>query len=121
MLPTRILVVLLAAPVPAIAKLEIKNVQPSHGQLGPPRTSDDVYPQDEYFIRYQVTGIKPDNESRADLEVTAKLVAPDGKTVFERKTPPSPRPISLGGDTLQSCNRSARSRFQKRRLWGTTS
>src|SRR5262245_66517667 len=93
---------ILVAPCSALAKLEIKNVQPSHGLLGPPRATDDVYPMDEYFIRYQVTGIKPDNDGKADLEVSAKLVAPDGKVVFERKTPPGTRPLSLGGDTLQS-------------------
>jgi hypothetical protein len=98
----RILLAFLIVPCPALAKLEIKNVQPSHGLLGPARASDDVYPMDEYFIRYQVAGIKPNDEGKADLEVSAKLVGSDGKVVFERKSPPAPRPLSLGGDTLQS-------------------
>src|SRR5438105_3206611 len=101
-MPRLALALCLILPLAAFAKLEIKNVQPSHGLLGPARESDDVYPLDEYFVRYQVTGIKPDSEGRADLEVHAKLVAPDGKVVFERTTPPSPRPLSLGGDTMQT-------------------
>jgi hypothetical protein len=97
-----VLVGLLLTPFAAFAKLEIKNVQPAHGLLGPARESDDVYPLDEYFVRYQVAGIQPDKEGRADLEVHAKLLGPDGKPVFERVTPPAPRPLSLGGDTLQT-------------------
>jgi hypothetical protein len=57
---------------------------------------------DEYFIRYQVTGIKPNDEGKADLDVNARLIGPDGKAVFEGKSPPGTRPMSLGGDTLQS-------------------
>jgi hypothetical protein len=94
--------VLLVLPLPALAKLEVKNVQPAHGPLGPARDNDDVYPLDEYLVRYQVTGIKPDKDGRADLEIAAKLTGPDGKVVFDRKTPPAPRPLSLGGDTVQT-------------------
>ena len=93
---------ILAFSLPAFAKLEIKNVQPAHGALGPARANDDVFPQDEYLVRYQVAGVKADKEGKADLEVSAKLVGPDGKIVFERKTPPTPRPLSLGGDIVQS-------------------
>lgn len=93
---------LLLFPAFALAKLEIKNVQPSHGLLGPARESDDVFPLDEYFVRYQVTGIKPDKDGKADLEVHAKLIGPDGKALFDRKTPATQRPLSLGGDSLQS-------------------
>ena len=92
----------LLLPLPAFAKLEIKNVQPSHGLLGPARANDDVFPLDEYFVRYQVNGIKPNADGKAELEIQVKLVGPDGKTLFERKTPPTPRPLSLGGDSLQS-------------------
>ena len=53
-------------------------------------------------MRYQVAGIKPDRDGKADLEIHAKLVGPDGKTMFDRKTPPAPRPLSLGGDSLQT-------------------
>jgi hypothetical protein len=93
---------LLVLSTSAFAKLEIKNIQPSHGLLGPARANDDVFPLDEYFVRYQVTGIKANADGKAELEVHAKLVGPDGKTLFDRKTPPTPRPLSLGGDSLQS-------------------
>src|SRR6478735_8898985 len=96
------LITALVLPLTALAKLEIKNVQPAHGLLGPARTSDDVYPLDEYLVRYQVSGVKPDKDGKADLEITAILLGPDGKAVFQRKTPPAPRPLSLGGDVVQT-------------------
>jgi hypothetical protein len=97
-----IVVALLVSPLPALAKPEVKNVQPAYGPLGPARPNDDVYPLDEYVVRYQVTGVKPDKDGRADLEITARLTGPDGKVVFDRKTPPAPRPMSLGGDAVQT-------------------
>lgn len=96
------LAALLVLPLPALAKLEIQNVQPAHGPLGPARADDDVFPLDEYLVRYQVTGIKPDKDGRADLEIAARLTGPDGKVVFDRKSPPAPRPLSLGGDAVQT-------------------
>ena len=102
MLHRSTLVALLAFSLPAFAKLEIKDVQPSQGLLGPARESDDVYPLDEYFVRYQVTGIKSDKDGKADLEVRAKLVGPDGKVIFDRKSPAVERPLSLGGDSLRT-------------------
>src|SRR5215207_5228977 len=44
------LAVLLVLPASALAKLEIQNVQPAHGPLGPARANDDVYPLDEYLV-----------------------------------------------------------------------
>lgn len=97
-----VIVVALFLPLPLFAKLEIKNVQPAHGVLGPPRASDDVYPLDEYVVRYQIAGLKLDKDGKADLEVDAKLIGPDGKPVFDRKSRPVSRPLSLGGDILPS-------------------
>ena len=96
------IVLVLLAPLCVFAKLEIRNVQPAHGVLGPARTSDDVVPLDEYLVRYQVAGIKPDKDGKADLEISALLNGPDGKPVFQRKNPPAARPLPLGGDVLQT-------------------
>ena len=88
---TCIAVALLLWPTIAHAKLEIKNVQPSHGLLGPARAGDDVYPLDEYFVRYQVTGIKPNSDGKAELEIHAKLVGPDAS---QNRVSPDCRPRS---------------------------
>jgi hypothetical protein len=92
---------LLVSPLPAFAKLEVRNVQPAHGLLGPARTSDDVFPLDEYFVRFQVAGVKPDKEGKTDLEVAVRLTNPDGKAVLDSKGSVQ-RPMSLGGDVFQT-------------------
>jgi hypothetical protein len=93
---------LLVFPAFALAKLEIKNVQPSHGLLGPARESDDVFPLDEYFVRYQVTGIKPDKDGKASLETTVRLTNADGKVVYDPE--PKGRRVDLyqGGNLVQA-------------------
>jgi hypothetical protein len=96
------LLLVLLAPVPAFAKLEIRNVQPSHGPLGPARASDDVYPLDEYGVRYQVVGIKPDKDGKADLEIGVRLAHADGKAGYETKPTARRFDLSLGGDTVQT-------------------
>jgi hypothetical protein len=89
-------------PLSAFAKLEVKNVQPAHGPLGPARESDDVYPFDEYGVRYQVAGVKPDKDGKAELELTVRLTNPDGRAVYEVKPVVRKFDMSLGGDTVQT-------------------
>lgn len=96
------LLLVLLVPVPAFAKLEIRNVQPAHGPLGPARTSDDVYPLDEYGVRYQVAGIKPDKDGKADLEIGVRLAHADGKAGYETKPTVRRFDLSLGGDVVQT-------------------
>src|SRR5438270_2429936 len=93
---------LLVAPISAFAKLEIKNVQPAYGPLGPARANDDVYPLDEYHVRYQVVGLKPDKDGKADLEVGVRLTNADGKAVYDPKPAARQVAMSLGGDVVQT-------------------
>jgi hypothetical protein len=96
------LLALLLLPLPALAKLEVRNVQPAHGPLGPARTADDVYPLDEYGVRYQVAGIKPDKDGKADLELTVRLTNAEGRAVYEVKPAARKFDMTLGGDTVQA-------------------
>lgn len=89
-------VVSLLALAPARAKLEVAKVEAVHGMLGPERKSADIYPLDEVFFRYQVTGAKTDAEGKTDVEATMKLVNPNGKKVHEEKATVQ-RVLSLGG------------------------
>jgi len=101
-MPRSGLLVLLLLPCPAFAKLEVKNVQPAHGPFGPARESDDVYPFDEYGVRYQVAGVKPDKDGKADLEVGVRLAHADGKSGYEVKPTARRFDLSLGGDVVQT-------------------
>ncbi len=83
------------------AKLEITRIEAAHGFFGPPRESLDVCPLDEMLLRYHVTGVKVDDEGKADIETSIHLKEPGGKVVLERKTPVQ-RQLSLGGNTFSS-------------------
>lgn len=85
----------------AWAKIDIQKVQPAHGLLGPARATDDVYPLDEYYVRFQVTGIQPDKEGKADLELAVRLLSPDGKAVVDTKGP-LVKVLNVGGTSLQT-------------------
>ena len=96
-----VLIVALTVGLPAYGKLEIRTIQPCHGALGAERTSDDVFPHDEYVVRYQLAGVKTDKDGKTDLEVAVLLKNAEGKAVVDRKTPVQ-RVLSLGGDTMQT-------------------
>lgn len=85
----------------AFAKVEIRNIQPAHGLLGPARANDDVYPLDEYLVRYQVSGVKVDAEGKVDLEVGARLTNSEGKTLLDTKGTVQ-RALLLGGNVVQT-------------------
>jgi hypothetical protein len=98
----RALAAILFVPLPALAKLEVKNVQPAYGPLGPARANDDVYPLDEYHVRYQLAGVKPDKDGKADLEIGVRLTNADGKAVYDPKPTARQLALSLGGDAVQT-------------------
>ncbi|WP_020472840.1 hypothetical protein [Zavarzinella formosa] len=93
------LFLLLAVAPAAFAKLEITNVQPAHGMLGPVRDSDDVYPLDEYVVRFQLNGVKTTAEGKTDCELAIRLVNAAGKAVVDTKATLQ-RVMSLGGDSV---------------------
>jgi hypothetical protein len=92
------ILVLAVSTAPASAKLEITNIVATQGPLGPERKTTEVYPLDEVFFRYQVTGVKVDAEGKADVETIMRLVNPNGRMVLEEK-PVVERQLSLGGNT----------------------
>lgn len=92
--------VLVLTAVPAVhAKLEITNIQPAHGMIGPARASDEVFPLDEYVVRFQLTGVKPTPEGKTDCELAIRLVNAAGKAVVDTKATLQ-RVLSLGGDSV---------------------
>jgi hypothetical protein len=89
------LVVVVLSATPALAKLEIVNIQPRHGYLGPERKSLDFYPYDEVFFRFQLTGVKLDKDELVQAEMTVQLLDAKGKDVL-----PNPgEKYALGGAT----------------------
>jgi hypothetical protein len=93
------LVSLLLLQQGGFAKLEVKNLQASHGPYGPERTSLEVMPQDEIFFRFQLLGVKANADGKTEVEETIRLTNSEGKAVFEKSGTVS-LPLMLGGNSL---------------------
>jgi hypothetical protein len=93
------LLVLIGCAGPALGKLEIRNLQASHGPYGPARESWDIYPHDELFIRFTVTGARADIDGKSDGILTIQLKSPDGKPIQDRSVPVR-KELNLGGDSF---------------------
>ena len=71
----------------AHAKLEVRDVQASYGQLGPERKSAEYVPGEEVYLRYTLDGVRTDDEGRAGGELRLTLRDSNGKVLFDRKSP----------------------------------
>ena len=83
----------------AQAKLEIRDVQASYGQLGPERKSAEYVPGEEVYLRYTLDGVRTDDDGRAGGELRLTVRDADGKVLFDRKSPLQ-QTLALGGDRV---------------------
>jgi hypothetical protein len=89
----------------AQAKLEIQNIQPVHGPLGPVRPNLDVYPHDELLFRFVVTGAKVDPEGKFDATLMMHLTDPSGKVLVDNEKIPLKGVLTLGAQTYSGTAR----------------
>jgi hypothetical protein len=94
-----IAVLLAATPSVAEAKLEVRDVQASHGSLGPERTSNEYVAGDQVFIRYTLAGVRADADGRTRCEM--RMTVTDAKgTVVTRHEGILQQIFALGGDSI---------------------
>lgn len=83
----------------APAKLELRDVRASHGQLGPERKSDEYVLGDEAYYRFTIAGVKSDADGRLAAEIHLRVTDAQGKEVLKTAVPVQ-AVMALGGDTL---------------------
>ena len=84
---------------PLVAKPQIKDVQASHGQLGPERKSMDYVRGDELYMRFTVVDFTSDADGRLVGELS--FVVTDAKnTVIVKQAVPLQQTLALGGGTF---------------------
>ena len=83
----------------AQAKLGIESIQATYGPLGPERKTLDIYPFDELFFRFTVTGAKPDAEGKVDASVVMQVLDGTGKVRGENQIP-AKGVLLLGGNSF---------------------
>ena len=89
----------LSFPSVAKAKLEIRDIQASHGQLGPERKSNEYITGDQVYFRYTVAGFRLDDEGRLRCELRLTVKDARGKKKVDREVPLQ-QVVALGGDTM---------------------
>ena len=90
---------LIAVPTAAQAKLEIRDVQASHGQLGPERKSSEYVAGDQVYFRFTMAGVRSDNDGRTRAEMKIVVTDAAGKKLINN-TFPFQQIIGLGGDSF---------------------
>ncbi len=73
----------LAVPVSAEGKLKIDHIQAAYGRFGPERKPLQIFPFDNFFFRFMVSGAKVDNSGNVATTVKMQLVDAKGKSIGE--------------------------------------
>lgn len=90
------LILVVAAAAPAFAELQIRDIKPMYGLLGPQRKSLDVFPGDEIFFTFFVAGAAVDEKGNVNVTTTVEAFDPDGKQVLNQ-TGATKGALALGG------------------------
>lgn len=88
-----------ASSTSAQAELKLGEIQASHGPLGPQRETLDVFPHDELFFRFMISGAKLSDQGEASPSVTIKVLDKDDSELFSDTTPVT-GVLALGGNEL---------------------
>ena len=83
----------------AEAKLEIRDIQAAHGLLGPERKSSEYVAGDQVYFRYNVAGVRTDDEGHVRVDLALKLTDAKGERLLNEETALLAI-LALGGDTL---------------------
>jgi hypothetical protein len=91
--------VLALVPVLAHAKPGLRDIQASHGLLGPERKSNEYLPGDDVYYRFTITGAQTDKEGRLRGELRLTLTDAKGKELLKTETPLQQVP-ALGAESI---------------------
>jgi hypothetical protein len=80
--------------------LKLTNVRGTYGVLGPKRTDKKVLPGDNYYLTFDIEGIKADADGRVKYSVSTEVTDKSGKVVFSSPAKPREALNALGGNRL---------------------
>lgn len=86
-----------ALPALAHAQLKLEEVRPTYGRLGTTRTSTKVLPGEDLVVEFIVSGVVPDADGMANIELSASLEDSRQRTISD--VPPASTKVflALGG------------------------
>jgi hypothetical protein len=100
MLTTMALAAALAVLPAQAPALNLTHIRPTHGVLGPTRSSLDLLPGDTLYVAFDIEGITCDPEGKVRYSMATELTDSTGKSVFKQPAQELDTMSSLGGNQL---------------------
>jgi len=85
---------------PADSGLSLTHVRPTHGLLGPQRQNESLAPGDNYFLSFDIQGIRVDDQGKVRYSMAIESSDAAGKVVFRQEPKEQEARASLGGDSV---------------------
>ncbi len=80
--------------------LSLSHVRSTHGLLGPQRRNETLAPGDNYFLCFDINGIRVDDQGKVRYSMAIELSDAAGKVVFGQSAKEQEARASLGGDSV---------------------
>jgi hypothetical protein len=97
----RWLILLAALAAPARAdELNISQIRPTLGVLGPARTDKKVTPGDSIFISFLIEGLTTDAAGKARYSTAVEIIGADGKVIYRQPGKEQEVTNALGGNQI---------------------
>jgi len=81
--------------------LRLFNTRATHGLLGPDRTEDRVFPGDQYWVAFDIEGVRADPLGHVSYTMAMDLTNSEGKVIYSQDPRNLDAVNSLGGTRMQ--------------------
>lgn len=81
-------------------ELQVDNVRPTYGYLGPTRTKQGILPGDVAHFAFDLKNVKLDDKGNASYSIAVEVLDPTGKVFYHQPPYNSVARCFLGGNTL---------------------
>lgn len=97
---TTIALLSVLSAAPAQSGLSLTHVRATHGLLGPQRRDESLAPGDNYFLSFDIRGIRVDDQGKVRYSMAIESSDASGKVVFRQEAKEQEARASLGGDSV---------------------
>jgi hypothetical protein len=97
---TTIALLTVLGAVPGASGLSLTHVRSTHGLLGPERQKESLAPGDNFFLSFDINGIRVDPEGKVRYSMAIELSDASGKVVFRQQAKEQEARASLGGASV---------------------
>jgi hypothetical protein len=97
---TTIALLTVLGAAPGDSGLSLTHVRSTHGLLGPQRRDETLAPGENFFLSFDINGIRVDPEGKVRYSMAIELSDASGKVMFRQQAKEQEARASLGGDSV---------------------